>query len=89
MTFTPISWYNNSILFKWGMFPDLIVMQEIPMTAKEMLAAYVKAAEKKEVEDYVNEVLADMSEEDLYCNFLTEQGPERSTETEEGDLIEV
>ena len=39
------------------------------MTASEMLAAYVKAAKKKEVEDYVNEVLADMSEEDLYCNF--------------------
>ena len=51
------------------MFPDLIVMQEIPMTASEMLAAYVKVAKKKEVEDYVNEVLADMSEEDLYCNF--------------------
>ena len=58
------------------------------MTAKEMLAAYVKVAKKKVVEDYVNEVLEDMSEEDLYCNFLTEQGPERSTETEEGDLIE-
>ena len=39
------------------------------MTASEMLAAYVKAAKKKEVEDYVNEVLEDMSEEDLYCNF--------------------
>ena len=88
MTFTPISCYNNSILFKWGMFPNLIVMQEIPMTASEMLAAYVKVAKKKEVEDYVNEVLEDMSEEDLYCNFLTEQGSERNTETEEGDLIE-
>ena len=53
-----------------------------------MLVAYVKVAKKKVVEDYVNEVLEDMSEEDLYCNFLTEQGPERSTETEEGDLIE-
>ena len=71
------------------MFPDLIVMQEIPMTAKEMLAAYVKVAKKKVVEDYVNEVLEDMSEEDLYCNFLTEQGPERGTITEEGDLTEV
>ena len=70
------------------MFPDLIVMNEIPMTASEMLAAYVTAAKKKEVEDYVEEVLADMSEEDLYCNFLTEQGPERGTVTEEGDLIE-
>ena len=39
------------------------------MTAKDMMAAYVKAAKKKEVEDYVNEVLEDMSEEDLYCNF--------------------
>ena len=58
------------------------------MTSKDMMAAYVTAAKKKEVEDYVNEVLEDMSEEDLYCNFLTEQGPERSTETEEGDLIE-
>ena len=58
------------------------------MTASEMLAAYVKAAKKKEVEDYVNEVLEDMSEEDLYCNFLTEQRPERSTETEDGDLTE-
>ena len=54
-----------------------------------MIAAYVKAAKKKEVEDYVNEVLEDMSEEDLYCNFLTEQGPERGTITEEGDLTEV
>ena len=39
------------------------------MTASEMMAAYVKAAKKKEVEDYVNEVLEDMSEDDLYCNF--------------------
>ena len=52
------------------MFPNLIVMKEIPMTASEMLAAYVKAAKKKEVEDYVNEVLADMSEEDLYCTSV-------------------
>ena len=71
------------------MFPNLIVMQEIPMTASEMLAANVKVAKKKEVEDYVNEVLEDMSEEDLYCNFLTKQGPERGTITEEGDLTEV
>ena len=59
------------------------------MTAKDMMAAYVTAAKKKEVEDYVEEVLEDMSDEDLYCNFLTEQGPERGTETEEGDLTEV
>ena len=64
-------------------------MQEIPMTASEMMAAYVKVAKKKVVEDYVNEVLEDMSEADLYCNFLTEQGPERGTITEEGDLTEV
>tara|TARA_B100001079_G_C16215253_1_gene427712 strand:+ start:245 stop:457 length:213 start_codon:yes stop_codon:yes gene_type:complete len=35
------------------------------MTAKEMIAAL----EKAKVEDYVDEVLEDMSEEDLYCNF--------------------
>ena len=39
------------------------------MTAKDMMAAYVTAAKKKEVEDYVEEVLEDMSDEDLYCNF--------------------
>ena len=39
------------------------------MTAKEMIAALEAAKKKKEVEDYVDEVLADMSEEDLYCNF--------------------
>jgi hypothetical protein len=44
-------------------------MKEIPMTAKDMMAAYVTAAKKKEVEDYVEEVLEDMSEDDLYCNF--------------------
>ena len=59
------------------------------MTSKDMMAAYVTAAKKKEVEDYVEEVLEDMSDEDLYCNFLTEQGPERGTITEEGDLTEV
>ena len=48
----------------------------------------IAALERAKVEDYVNEVLEDMSEEDLYCNFLTEQGSERNTETEEGDLIE-
>ena len=44
-------------------------MKEIPMTAKDMMVAYVTAAKKKEVEDYVEEVLEDMSEDDLYCNF--------------------
>jgi len=39
------------------------------MTSKDMMAAYVTAAKKKEVEDYVEEVLEDMSEDDLYCNF--------------------
>ncbi len=35
------------------------------MTAKEMIAAL----EAVKVEEYVEEVLADMSEDDLYCNF--------------------
>ncbi len=39
------------------------------MTAKEMIAALEAAKKKKEVEDYVDEVLEDMTEEDLYCNF--------------------
>ena len=30
---------------------------------------FVAAIEAKRVEDYVDEVLEDMSEEDLYCNF--------------------
>jgi len=47
------------------MFPDLIVMKEIPMTASEMIAAL----EAVKVEEYVEEVLEDMSEDDLYCNF--------------------
>jgi len=29
----------------------------------------IAALEKTKVEDYVDEVLEDMSEEDLYCNF--------------------
>tara|TARA_Y100001951_G_C11097891_1_gene160349 strand:- start:76 stop:258 length:183 start_codon:yes stop_codon:yes gene_type:complete len=44
-------------------------MKEIPMTTEEFIAALAKARERKEVEDYVEEVLEDMSEEDLYCNF--------------------
>tara|TARA_Y100001951_G_C11193811_1_gene213096 strand:- start:463 stop:645 length:183 start_codon:yes stop_codon:yes gene_type:complete len=44
-------------------------MKEILMTAKEMIAALEAAKKKKEVEDYVDEVLEDMTEEDLYCNF--------------------
>jgi len=44
-------------------------MKEIPMTAKEFVAAIEAARKRKEVEDYVEEVLEDMSEDDLYCNF--------------------
>ena len=44
-------------------------MREKPMTAKEFVAALAAAKKRKEVEDYVDEVLEDMSEEDLYCNF--------------------
>jgi hypothetical protein len=39
------------------------------MTAKEFVAAIEVARKRKEVEDYVDEVLEDMSEDDLYCNF--------------------
>ena len=39
------------------------------MTAKEFVAAIEAAKKKKEVEDYVDEVLEDMSDEDLHCNF--------------------
>ena len=49
--------------------PILIVMKEITMTSKEFVAALAAARKRKEVEDYVDEVLEDMSEEDLYCNF--------------------
>ena len=45
-------------------------MKEKPMTAKEFVAALEAAKKKKEVEDYVDEVLADMSEEDLYCTSV-------------------
>jgi|TARA_R110000824_G_scaffold250278_3_gene439043 hypothetical protein len=44
-------------------------MKEKPMTAKEFVAAVEAARKRKEVEDYVDEVLVDMNEEDLYCNF--------------------
>ena len=44
-------------------------MKEILMTAKEFIAALEAAKKKKKVEDYVDKVLEDMSEEDLYCNF--------------------
>ena len=39
------------------------------MNAKEFVAAVEAARKRKEVEDYVDEVLEDMSDEDLYCNF--------------------
>ena len=39
------------------------------MTANEMIAALVAVKEELEVEDFVEEVLEDMSEDDLYCNF--------------------
>ena len=40
-------------------------MKEILMTASEMIAAL----EAVKTEEYVEEVLEDMSEDDLYCNF--------------------
>ena len=39
------------------------------MTASEMIAALEVVKKENELEDYVNEVLEDMSEDDLYCNF--------------------
>ena len=39
------------------------------MTANEMIAALVAVKKEIEMEDYVEEVLEDMSEDDLYCNF--------------------
>ena len=59
------------------------------MTASEMIAALVAVKEEFEMEDYVEEVLEDMSEEDLYCNFISDKDTERYTETEEGDLTEA
>ena len=62
-------------------------MKEILMTASEMIAAL----EAVKVEEYVEEVLEDMSEDDLYCNFISANRveTEQYTETEEGDLTEV
>ena len=59
------------------------------MTASEMIAALVAVKEEFEMEDYVEEVLEDMSEDDLYCNFISSKEMERCTETEEGDLTEA
>jgi len=39
------------------------------MTASEMIAALEAVKKENELEDYVEEVLVDMSEDDLYCNF--------------------
>ena len=39
------------------------------MTANEMIAALVAVKEEIELEDYIEEVLEDMSEEDLYCDY--------------------
>ena len=63
-------------------------MQEIAMTAKNMIAALVAVKKEIEIEDYVKETVEDMSEEDLYCNFLSGKETERYTVTEEGDLTE-
>ena len=59
------------------------------MTANEMIAALVAVKKEIEMEDYVEEVLEDMSEDDLYCNFISSKEMERCTETEEGDLTEA
>ena len=59
------------------------------MTANEMIAALVAVKKEIEMEDYVEEGLEDMSEEDLYCNFISDKVTERYTETEEGDLTEA
>ena len=60
-------------------------MREKPMTKEE----FVAAIEARRVEKYVEEVLEDMSGEDLYCNFLSGTYTERATVSEEGDLIEA
>ena len=39
------------------------------MTASEMIAALEAVKKENKLEDYVEEVLEDMSEDDLYCNF--------------------
>ena len=66
------------------MFPNLIVMQEIPMTVSEMIAAL----EAVKVEKYVEEVLEDMSEEDLYCNFRLNGDMFNFRETDKTDEYE-
>ena len=39
------------------------------MTASEMITALDAVKKEKEIEDYVDDVLEDMSEDDLYCDF--------------------
>ena len=39
------------------------------MTANQMIAALVAVKKEIEMEDFVEEVLEDMSEDDLYCDF--------------------
>ena len=58
------------------------------MTANEMISALVAVKKEIEMEDFVEETVEDMSEEDLYCNFLSGKETERYTVTEEGDLTE-
>jgi len=53
-----------------------------------MIAALVAVKKELEMEDFVEEVLEDMSEDDLYCDFLSGKETERYTVTEEGDLTE-
>jgi hypothetical protein len=54
------------------------------MTAKEMIAAL----ERAKGEDYVDEVLEDMSEEDLYCNFRLNGDIFDFRETDKTDVYE-
>ncbi len=48
----------------------------------------IAALEKAKVEDYVDEVLEDMSEEDLYCNFRLNGDIFDFRETDKTDVYE-
>ena len=48
----------------------------------------IAALERAKVEDYVDEVLADMSEEDLYCNFRLNGDIFDFRETDKTDVYE-
>ena len=39
------------------------------MTKKEMCASIMAKRKEEKIDEYVNDVLEDMSQEDLYCNF--------------------